>query len=135
MKECADPKKTPTIERLLVCFLRIAHGWGVKSFPVYGAPAWEDFIEALANAEFSLPVELHFCPRFSLVRDRWEVALEEHDQILCAFFHAADIDDITGRMRFDEECDIGLDLHQDYNDIFEAMFIIGWKIEGFYELD
>ena len=134
MENCVVKGKTPAIEKFLVAFFRVAHGWGVKSLPLFGSPQWEDFLELVAAAP-ALPVPLHFCSRFSLERGQLEVGLKEHDQIRYAFFHATTIDDDTGRMRFDEESDIGLDLHRDFDDIFEAMFIIGWRIDGFYGYD
>lgn len=129
-------ERTCVIGKLLVAFFRFIHErYNVNSLPAFGTPEWGYFLERIADAELTLPARLNFSMCFSKERDRWEVGLAEHDAVAYAFYLSTTVDPDTRRMRFDDRSTMGLELHWEFDELLEAMFVLGHRVEGFYEFN
>ena len=137
MESLALKEEAYAVEELFLAFARFAQEyWIVKSLPSFDDERWKYFIE-LVDAELKLPpaFAFDFCMRPSKVNGRQEIVLREYDNILYAFSLAADIDHVTGRMKFKEESDFGVSLCRRFDNFLEQMVILGWRIDGFYQFE
>lgn len=138
-KQCAV-KEASVLDQaqLIFGFVQVVQSYDIKSLPVFSAPIWQEFLERvhedLGPQFYPSSFELTFCRRLDEATGTWAMSLSNWKEIEFMFAIAADIDVKAGRMRLKEEDGRPLIIQKEHEPFAEAMFMIGWDMDGFYEL-
>lgn len=123
------------VEDVVMGFMRHAHDRGVKSFPKFTDESWHLLLRATQDSvPHLIPTSIFL--KFDPPEDRGDryPMLKGYKKIEEALAVLAPVDRKTGRMRFRMESPFGFEMIESFRGLVEAMYVIGCRIDGFYEL-
>jgi len=130
------PEKSVSVEDMVTGFMRYGHAHGVLTYPDFHDESWHLLLRATQDAvPGSIPRSI--CLEFDPPRQGGSQypMLKGYKKITAALAVLAPTDRATGRMRLKLESQSGIEMTQSFLGLIEVMFVIGWRIDGFYALN
>lgn len=123
-------------EDLVLGFMRYGQVRRVRTYPNFREEAWHLLLRSTQDAVPSLmPVRKRF--EFVPFKDEFGdcyLVLKEYERVEKMLVALALLDPITGRMRLNLNGQCGVRIADSYRDLFDVMYILAARINGFYDL-
>ncbi len=124
------PQTEPSLEDLVLGFMRLAQDRGVKSFPLFNTKLWQLFLIGVRDLLShlippSINIEFDDDGPYSKVRGREGVSF--------ALSVVAVMDFKTQRMWLNREDELGREFSEEFTWLAEEMMDIARRIKGFFE--